>query len=385
MSRTREDEEKGSGMKQHTDLCGIVLAGVQTWGECPLDCLFPRPLLPVVGRPLLTYGLAWLAAQNVTRAVICANSDTATFHRLLGNGDAVGLSLDYYQDRMPRGPAGCVFDAGSAADASTFVVINGALVTDLDLDLVLTKHREMRAAVTVVASRRNGKANRDAEILEPAGIYVVSRSALQHVPPTAYQDIKEMWLPKLHASGQRVMPFVAEAGGWAHVSGPASYIKLHEWVLSVERRAWEGGPEYRHVGDARVHKSVRLAPGVRLMGSCVIGPWCQIESGVCVFGPTVIGASNVLAKGAVVNRSIIWSNCRISSGAVIDRSVIGNGNIIGSSVVLRNQVAVCDVLSSTGSSAPGETYWAMETAASPPHSSLLPRKRVQEFAELQLG
>lgn len=371
-------------MKQHSDLSGIVLAGVHTWGESPLDHLFPRPLLPVAGRPLCTYGLTWLATQNVPSAIICANSDTAAFRRLLGSGEAMGLSLDYYEDRMPRGPAGCLLDAGLASEAETIVVLDGALAIDIDLDLVIAAHHAKNAAVTVVATAPRDRRNGVVGVLEPTGIYVVSKSALRHVPTTAYQDIKEMWLPKLYAGGEYVIPFVVEPEECVRVSGPSSFFRLHEWVLSDERRGSWKTEEYRRIGDAHVHRSARIASGVSLKGPCVIGPQCEIKSGVSIFGPAVIGAYSTLKADAVVNRSIIWSRCRLNEGAIVDRSVIADGNIVGFASVLRNQIVSSALPAHVMDGAPEETYWALPIQQSAAiRSEVLPLGRASELDTFQ--
>ena len=71
----------------------------------------------------------------------------------MGPGEGLGVRLDYYEDVMPRGPAGCLRDAALRSDADIFVVVDGTVVTQVDLEAVLQAHAGMEADLTVVVSR----------------------------------------------------------------------------------------------------------------------------------------------------------------------------------------------------------------------------------------
>ncbi len=130
---------------------GIVLAGVHAWGESALEQVCPRPLLPVVGRPLAWYVLDWLGRQGVTQGSICANSDTRVFRECLAHAALNDMALTYYEDTMPRGPAGCIRDA-AISEADTLVVVEATVATDIDLGPLLAAHRQARAALTTVVA-----------------------------------------------------------------------------------------------------------------------------------------------------------------------------------------------------------------------------------------
>ena len=110
---------------------GVVLAGVHAWGDCVLEQTACRPMLPVAARPLLWHALTWVRRGGVLEASICGNSDTALFRRTFGTGEALGISLEYSEDVMPRGPAGCVRDAAHDTGADAIVVVGAnALVRE---------------------------------------------------------------------------------------------------------------------------------------------------------------------------------------------------------------------------------------------------------------
>src|SRR3954469_948606 len=112
----------GGRDKRWIDVCAVVLAGTYRWGESAFTRTMRGPLLPVAQTPIICYPLYWLAEAGVSEAVICANSATPAVHGVLGNGDGMSMSLKYFEDDTPRGPAGCAGDATRFSAAQTFVV-----------------------------------------------------------------------------------------------------------------------------------------------------------------------------------------------------------------------------------------------------------------------
>ena len=119
-------------MGQDVSIKGVVLAGAQDWGDCPLRLATPRPLAPVANQPLLVHTLNAFREAGITDVVLCANGYTQAFRRVFGDGAQLGVSLRYSEDQMPRGPAGCVKDAADYQAESDVLVIEGGLLPDVD-------------------------------------------------------------------------------------------------------------------------------------------------------------------------------------------------------------------------------------------------------------
>ncbi|MEE9293750.1 MAG: NDP-sugar synthase, partial [Phycisphaerae bacterium] len=237
--RDRQTGLKAGPTSQPMTVTSIVLAGTQSWGECPLERVVPRPLAPIINVPLVNHVLSWLGETGITRASICGNSITRLLRNRLGgggNGNGSGvpqcLKIDYYQDVAPRGPAGCVKDAGSCHRFDACVVVEGTILPTLDLSVVIEAHQRSGASLTVVVY--NGKRDRDAgdEVLVPLGIYIFSRRALDYIPVLGYQDIKETLIPRLYQCGESVLTYRTEFPA-ARVTSVDSYLAVNEWALSV--------------------------------------------------------------------------------------------------------------------------------------------------------
>lgn len=311
---------------------GIILAGVHAWGESLLEQICCRPLLPVLGRPLVWYVLDWLGRGGIARASICANSDTGIFRHCLGTGSVAEVGLSYYADLMPRGPAGCMRDAADGNCADTFVVVDATIVTRVDLGDLLAAHRASRAVLTVVVEQEPNTAT-----VEPMGIYVVSRAALDCVPAKGYQDIKEVLIPRLYDAGQYVAPYVAKAGDTLRVTSAASCLSVLGRVL---REPWRLPGPYNQIGTARVHVTSYVARSARLIGPVVVGPNCAIEEGATVLGPTAIGPDTIIGRDAVVSRTSVWPGCHIGPGAFIDHSILTSSSRIDGHMTVRDTVHI---------------------------------------------
>jgi len=319
---------------------GIVLAGVHAWGDCVLEQAVCRPLLPLAARPLIWHTLRWLHDGGVRRAVVCANSDTAVLRRALGENAGLDMSLDYFEDLMPRGPAGCVRDAAFGTDAEVILVTEGTLVPRIDLTALLRAHLTTGAAVTMVVGGAGFTHRRPGEGQEPLGIYMFSRSVLERVPATGYQDIKETLIPSLHRRGERIVTHEVPGDLAPRVTDAASYLGVN--MRTVEEMVREGAVPsgYVRVGDAWVDPSARLDSTARFVGPVLVGPRSVIGCGTLIVGPTTIGTGCTIGRRAVVSRSAVWDRCHIGSGAIVDQSVLTNDARVDEELVVRETVYV---------------------------------------------
>ncbi|MFQ5413994.1 MAG: sugar phosphate nucleotidyltransferase [Phycisphaerae bacterium] len=346
--QTREPRRAGEPRPQRAHdappvsdgVAGIVLAGVHAWGDSAFERVTCRPLVPVATRPLVGHALAWLRRGGVAHAVVCANSDTAALHRALGAGDAYGMSLQYYEDVMPRGPAGCARDAALTGDADTLVVVDGTVIPGIDLRRVLAQHVASTVPLTVVAYRSESVCGgRDGEE-QPTGIYVFDRSALIHVPDSGYHDIKENLIPALYRRGKRVGTYRVSDGAVARVTDAASYLSVNMWAVQDALANGSLPVAYRPVGDAYVHASARVDASVRFVGPVLVEAACVIEPGAWLVGPTSLGVGCRVGAGAMVSRTALWRGCRIGAGAIIDKCVFVDGTEAASDAAMRETVCI---------------------------------------------
>lgn len=357
---TGTNEQKSGAAESHGGrVVGIILAGMHTWGESALERICPRPLLPVAGRPLVSHVLDWLRSSGISHTTICANSQSETFRRCLGDGSAHGMTLSYYQDPMPRGPAGCVRDAALQTAAEEFLVVDGTIVTRVDALDLLRAHRQSGASLTVAVEARGHGTDARGVPLEPAGMYIVSRRAIEHVVESGYQDIKEVWIPRLYEQRRGAATHLVPSDASRRITGPSSYLEANSWVLEDIGNPCTTGGQYRKVGQALVHCSSQIHSTACLAGPVLIGPRCVIEGAATIVGPTVIGPDCRVEREAMVGRSVIWHESQIRSRAVVDHCILVDGSIVGPDSAVRDVVQTVRRARRRAQIDQSALYWAL--------------------------
>ena len=304
---------------------GVILSGNHPWNRSTFDRLLPRPLLPIAHRPLISYALSWLQQGRLRAVEVCANRETRALQAHLVRHVPKGMSLQYREDPMPRGPAGCVYDSASGSDAKTFVVAEGTAIPTVELEKLLLNHCASGAAVTVVVHTETPQ-NQKTSLQVPSGIYVFERRAIDLIPRHGFFDIKENLIPLLSRSGENVAIY-SVAGASPRVLDALTYLAVNGWMvdqLAQVRERRDGYAEYGHL----VHNRALIAEDAVLVGPVLIGPGVRVMSGATIVGPTSIGADAIVERGSLVARSAVWRRSVVGQEAVVDRCILADDAVV---------------------------------------------------------
>ena len=209
-------------------------------------------------------------------------------------------------------------------DDRPFVVVNGDILSSIDLQKLLSGHQRSGADVTLVLRdepRFNGvRVAKDGRILSFqgnsdqhlafTGIHVIEPRVLDNIPADTPMSIIDTYLD-LIASGRQVMAHVAREQFWRELGSPEEYLEVHREISQMVSAPLPG---LTVGGEPVVHESARLGSGVRLDGMVCIGADCQLEN------------------GAVVQGSVIWDQVHIRAGCLVRDCVIGDGVVVTESV-----------------------------------------------------
>lgn len=281
----------------------------------PLTRIKHKALLPVMNRPLLAYNLDLLRPLGVQEVLInthhLADQVEAALPGLSG-----GLRILPLREAEIQGTGGALKNAAGRLYQDPLVVLNGVILTRLDLSAVVRAHRSQGALVTlvlhdlkrfnVVSVDQAGLirgfrqdhlpqgASETHRLLAFTGVHVVSLALLDHLPEGP-SDIIETYM-KLVRAGERVMAYIAADLPWWKVETVADYLGLNA-DLCRERA---GGPVVAGAGT-------RIDPSAKVEG------WAALGGGV------------VLEAGAVVSRSVLWDGARVRPGVRVEDSVLAEG------------------------------------------------------------
>lgn len=305
----------------------IILAGAHVWENDSFESLCPRALLPIANAPLISYHLDWLKRARIDSIVLCTNDAARSLQAYLQDGVEQGLDIYYYEDHVPRGPAGCSHDALALIHGEHYLVVDSSILPDLDLHALLASHLESGASATIVINQGGRERMESSSSSSPAGIYVFSRRALEQVPLTGYQDIKEVLIQQLHQRQERVVAYPAERS-MLRVTGLGSYLAAQGWMLRMYHEGQWSAEGYVLRDSAWIHHSARVDASARLIGPLMLGPDTNIEGGAIVIGPSVIGGKCTIGHQAVIGQSVLWNRCQIGRQAVVEQCLVTSGTTI---------------------------------------------------------
>lgn len=346
----------------------VVMAGGEGTRLRPLTTSLPKPLLPVLNRPMLEHVLRLLSRHGITDAVVTVQFLASLVRAYTGDGSELGMRLRYATEEVPLGTAGSVKNAEAMLGHRPLLVISGDAITDLDLTALLEHHRGSGADLTVglvrvsdpieyggVVLDDDGQITRMVEKpgwagvvsdLVNTGIYVVEPSVLADLPPRTRLDWAADVVPGLLARGRPVSGFVSHAY-WEDVGTLDRYRSVHVDALAGRIMLTTAGFE---VADGvRVCDGADVSPDATIAGPVLVGRNARVEAGAVIRGPAVVGDNTVVRSGAIVQRCVLHENVYVGEhaamhGAIVGRNVevmrsvrLDDGSVVGSDCVLEEE------------------------------------------------
>ena len=301
----------------------------------PLTSHIPKPLVPLLGEPVMGYSIKLLKANGVRDIGATLWYQPEKIRKAFGSGETYGVSLRYYEETEPMGTAGSVKMARKDIQ-EPFFVLSGDGLTDCDLSEAMRFHLEKKALATLVLKRASiplafgvvmtDKESRVTRFIEKpgwsrvfsdlvnTGAYILNPEIFDYIPDTGAPDFGKDIFPALLAGGLPVYGFETK-GYWCDVGDLKTY-------LQAQRDLLEDLPRLPH--EKGVHPDARIAPSAHLEGVCCIGPGASIGSGAVV-RDSVIGENCVVGAGAVVESSCLWTGAQVQAKATVTGTVLCDG------------------------------------------------------------
>jgi mannose-1-phosphate guanylyltransferase len=305
---------------------GMILAGGLSTRLYPLTLDVPKPLVPVLDRPVVDHVIDYLARAGVDEIAINVHYFADAITRYIGDGSRWNACVTYLNEPELMGSAGAVKQMASWF-ADTFVVIGCDDVTAIDLGAALEFHRARRSEATIVLAEaddvtqygvvvvdREGrvsgfqeKPERGTETsrLVNTGVYLFERSVLERIPANTFYDFGRQVFPELLRDGARFFG-MHQSAYWCDIGTPAEYRRCHFDAL-------------------RGRVSLRAADGSSVRDGVLVGAGAKIDTSARIEGPACIGADTIIGPGAVIERCILWKGVQIEPGAIVTDAVLAEG------------------------------------------------------------
>ncbi len=327
----------------------IVLVGGAGTRLLPLTHHTPKALVPILNRPLLERLLGHLRSHGVTEVTLAMTQRNEAIPAAIGDGSALDLAIDYAYEETPLGSGGAIasiVQSWPELPREPFLVVNGDIITDLDISAMVEAHREHGAELTIslhevkdpssygvvaLAERSDGDGAGHARIerfvekpsredapsrLVNAGTWVFEPALVAGMDATTFNRVEDGLFPELATAGRPIFGF-HRPSYWIDVGDPRAYRRVN--------------------GDLAAGAIPSMRPP-EAAGSILRGPGTEIARSATLGAPAVIGESCVIEADARVDDSVLWDGVRIGAGAEVRRSVLASGVTVGAGAVLESAV-----------------------------------------------
>jgi mannose-1-phosphate guanylyltransferase len=345
----------------------VILVGGEGTRLRPLTSTVPKPVVPLVDRPFIAFMLDWLVTHGIDDVIMSCGFLATSVRNVLGDGSAYGVRLRFVEEPDPRGTAGALKYASSMLD-ERFLMLNGDVLTDIDLTAQIAQHERTGAKgtlalVPVADPSAYGlvhlnddrsvrefleKPSADAVIetnLISAGAYVLEREILDLVPADRNVSIeREVW-PRLVGDGLYGFP---SESYWLDIGTPERYLQGTFDIIEGNVKTAVGerlGSDWLAVDDgaeiagrvippALLERGVRVAEGAQVGSLVVLGQGVSIAAGATVERSVILNGTEIGA-GCTLRDCIVGAGCRIGAGTTITGgAVLGEGVTVGADNVL---------------------------------------------------
>ncbi|MEA5466081.1 mannose-1-phosphate guanyltransferase [Leptothoe sp. PORK10 BA2] len=370
----------------------VLMAGGSGTRLRPLTCDLPKPMVPVLNRPIAEHIVNLLKRNGITEVIATLYYLPDVMRNYFQDGRDFGVQMTYaVEEDQPLGTAGCVKNIAELLD-DTFLVISGDSITDFDLKEAVRFHKEKGAKATLVLTRvpnpiefgvvitdQEGRIKRflekpsTSEIFSDTvntGTYILEPEVLDYLPANQEQDFSKDLFPLMLEKGDPLYGYVAD-GYWCDVGHLEAYREAQYDALEGKVLVDYAYPEVSpgvHVGhNTYIDPTVVIKPPVLIGSNCRIGARVRLEPG------TVIGDNVTVGSDADLKRPIIWNGAIIGDETHLRACVIARGTRADRRAHIL-EGAVVGALSTVGEEAqisPGVRVW--------------PSKRIESGATLNIN
>ena len=321
----------------------LILVGGEGTRLRPLTSTIPKPVVPLVDRPFISYMLEWLRSHGVDDVIMSCGFLASGVRNVLGDGSALGIKLRYVEEPRPLGTGGALKYAESLLD-ERFFMLNGDVLTDLDLSAQLAQHESTGAKGTLALigvddpsayglvhlDERNAvrefveKPSPDQidTNLVSAGAYVLERDVLSLIPPDTNFSIERDVFPQLVGDGLYGCP---GDGYWLDIGTPQRYLQATFDILerSVQTKVGESlGDNFMSVADSATTDG-------RIVPPALVDDSCRIEADARIGALAVLDRGVKVGRGTTIEQAVVLQGAEIGDGCYLRYCIVGAGAQIG--------------------------------------------------------
>ncbi len=312
----------------------------------PLTCNLPKPMVPILEKPVMEYTIELLKKYGITEIAVTVQYLPEHIKQYFGDGSRFGVTLHYFEETAPLGTAGSIKNAESFLDEQ-FIVISGDALTDFNLQKGIEFHKQKEALVTIFMKQvenpleygviltdenqqiiRFFEKPRWNEVFSDTvntGIYVLEPEIFDYLAPGVPTDFSKELFPLLMREQRPLFGYSAD-GYWSDIGSLGQYRKSHEDFLDGKINFPLPGKEI--LPGLRVGENVMIDPQASIKTPAYIGSGTTVRQNTKIHPYTVIGSHCMISSRASLKDSILWDGVYVGVNTELRGSTIANGTFI---------------------------------------------------------
>jgi len=341
---------------------GMIMAAGVGSRLMPLTATMPKPMLPILGRPLMQYNLELLKKYGITEIIANIHHLPETIQKFLKNSPVSQMNIGLSFEEKLLGTAGGVKNNQRFLDKDTFVILSGDALTDIDLKELYKFHKEKKALATIALKPVQDVSNYGVVVLDVddkiiafqekptrqealsrlvnTGIYVFEPEIFNYMPKKHYYDFGKELFPLLV---EKDLPFFGWKTDdyWSDIGSFDTYKEAQFDLLNNKLNLAIDNVSLDYI-DTRLEKYAEIRTVRRSNGKVYIGGESVVENDANLFGYVIIGKNSSIGNRCILHNSVILDNVVIGDNVFITDSIIGNGCLINNNVIVHGNVVVAD-------------------------------------------
>jgi len=333
---------------------GIIISG--GWGTRlrPLTCTIPKPLIPIVNKPVIERQILLLRAAGVTEIILAVSVMADVLKNYFKDGRDFGVSIQYTYEKVPMGTAGAIKLAEDYLKDDNFFMLNGDVVLNFDFSQMIKKH-EICKGIGLIASKvvedpsrygvlivdeDSSKINKFLEkddYVPPegkivpmpinAGVYLFEPEVFNYIVPAKKVSIEKEVFPKLADEGNLYnFPIT---GIWKDIGKPEELLEGNIQMMTEILK--DSNDQKRNLidnsldidGKALIYPPVAIGKNVILRKNCEIGP------------NVIIGDNVYIGDNTKIKETLIYDEAYISENVNIEKAIVSDNCVINNYVELK--------------------------------------------------
>lgn len=312
----------------------------------PLTYHTPKPMVPVLNKPVLEYTIENLAAHHVREVVINLGPQSRAIEDYFGNGTSFNIKINYSKEKNLLGTAGGVKKAQNTIQKDPdpdFLVASGDNFSDIDFTKLIAFHKKKKALITIALKDVESRFEYGIPILNSSGliqkfiekpswgdifgkqvntgIYVFNKKIFETIPEKQPYDFGKQLLPRLLKLKKPIYGYRMDEF-WTDIGNIAEYRKAQSVALNKHIKIKFSGKEIKP--NIWVGVKTTIESGTKMIAPCFVGNNCLIKKNATIGAYAIVGNGTIIDSEASIQHSVLWENVKIEKKVQLKNCIVGS-------------------------------------------------------------